>query len=146
MYVKKGLEVQYADDEDKVREEEGTKVVDKCKQMATTRLASTTANPSQVLDDMAACVETGLARLLEQKNVELAMQVKDRRDLADKLENYTCADYSLPTTDPKEIRVWEHKGTFREVHVLHERKASQIHVLHDFISPEECAAIEKVKE
>jgi hypothetical protein len=51
----------------------------------------------------------------------------------------------LPTSAPKEIRMWDYNGTVREVHVLHRRKSSQIHVVNDFISPEECAAIEKVR-
>jgi len=150
VHVKEGLAVQYAGEGDNVAtiddSVQGKKVVDDCKTRAAARLAAPGVDPTQVFDDLSKCVETGLARLLEVKNEELAIEVKDRRDLADKLENYTCADNSLTTTPPKEIRQWVYEGTVREVHVLHERPASQIHVLQNFISPEECDAIQQAAE
>lgn len=148
VHIKEGLQVEYeGDGEDVLKDSSaGKKVVNDCKATAAARLASPAVNATKVFHDMATCVESGLARLLETKNNELAIEEKDRRELADKLENYTCADDSLSTSPPLEIRQWQHNGTVRNVHVLHERRASQIHVLQDFISEEECAAIEKAAE
>lgn len=139
--MKEGLQVEYADDVD-APISEATSVVEECKKTAAARLAWE-ADFSKVMDDLSTCVESGVARLLERKNEDIAHESQTRKDIADKLENYTCADNSLPTTTAKEVRTWEHNGTIREVHVLHELPASQIHVLKNFISPEECDAIEK---
>ena len=139
--MKEGLQVEYADDV-RAPNSGSTSVIEECKKTAAARLARK-SDFRKVLDDLSTCVESGIARLLERKNEDIALESQLRMNIADKLENYTCADNSLPMTPAKEVRTWEHNGTIREVHVLHERPASQIHVLKNFISPEECDAIEK---
>lgn len=138
--MKEGLQVEYTGDVD-APSSESTSVIEECKKIAASRLALE-ADSGKVLEDLSTCVESGIARLLERKNEDIALESRTRKDIADKLENYTCADNSLPTTPAKEVRTWEHNGTIREVHVLHERPASKIHVLKNFISPEECDAIQ----
>jgi hypothetical protein len=146
IHVKEGLQVQY-EGEETIRDSNGGKrVVDECKAQASARLAFPGSDAARVLEDLSTCVEKGLTRLLEVKNDELAVESQDRRHLADKLENYTCADQTLSTSPPIEIRHWDYNGTTREVHVLHERSASQIHVLQNFISQEECDAIERAAQ
>lgn len=143
VHVKEGLQVQYEADDQIEGNSDGKRVVDECKARAAARLETAGADLTQVMEDLSTCVEEGLTRLLEAKNEELAVESQDRRHLADKLENYTCADNDLQTSETTEIRQWNYNGTVREVHVLHERPASQIHVLKDFISAEECDAIQQ---
>lgn len=138
--VSEGLKVQYAEAVEELSE--ATSAIEGCKKDAAEKLALAVES-SKVFDYFSTCVETRVARLLEKKNEAIALESQIRKDIADKLENFTCADNSLPTTPPKEVRTWNHNGTVREVYVLHERPASKIHVLKDFISPEECDAIQK---
>lgn len=140
--VKEGLQVEHTGDVD-AQSSESTSIIEECKKIAASRLVLE-ADSGKVLEDLSTCVESGIARLLERKNEDIALESRTRKDIADKLENYTCADNSLPTTRAKEVRTWEHNGTIREVHVLHERPASKIHVLKNFISHEECDAIQMV--
>jgi hypothetical protein len=62
------------------------------------------------------------------------------------MENYTCLDSALNTTEDVQKSTWTHKGTKRVVHVKHERPASRIHVVENFIDDEECLAMEKAAE
>jgi hypothetical protein len=58
-------------------------------------------------------------------------------------ENYTCADTSRQVSPPIAVRHWNYNGVDRDVHVLHERPGSQIHMLPNFISEEECQAVQQ---
>lgn len=95
-----------------------------------------------VMHDLAACMEEGAAELIHANNEETAFESQIRLSISAELENHTCAEEGRETTAAKEIRQWLHGGTIRDVHVLHDRPASQIHVLKNFISEEECQAIQ----
>jgi hypothetical protein len=99
-----------------------------------------------LLDDLVKCVEGGVAGTLERLNEEIAFQSSVRTGIAEKLENYTCLDSTLNTTDDIYTTTWHYKGTKHVVHVKHERPASRIHVVEGFIGEEECAAMEKAAE
>jgi hypothetical protein len=63
------------------------------------------------------------------------------------LENYTCSDYSIDSTEDVEERTWKHLDEPpRKIHVKHERPASKIHVIDNFITPEECLAMENAAQ
>ena len=95
-----------------------------------------------VMDDLAACMEEGVADLIHAKNEAIDFETEIRLSISAELENHTCAEEGRETTAAKEIRQWLHQGTIRDVHVLHDRPAAQIHVLKNFISEEECQAIQ----
>lgn len=96
----------------------------------------------EAMERMASCVESKIARSLERANEEIAFQASVRKGVASQLENYTCVDDSLESSDDLETRVWEQNdGIKRTVHVKHERPASKIHVIEDFITEEECQAM-----
>jgi hypothetical protein len=60
------------------------------------------------------------------------------------LENFTCSDDTLDSTEDVETRIWQHLDELpRTIHVKHERPASKIHVIENFILPEECEAMEQ---
>jgi hypothetical protein len=69
-----------------------------------------------------------------------------RKGIAEKMENYTCLDSALNTTEDVHKTTWTHRGTKRVVHVKHDRPASRIHVVEKFIDDEECLAMEKAAE
>jgi len=72
----------------------------------------------------------------------------DRKDIAAKLENYTCEDFTLATSPSVSSHVW-HDGSAmqdhipRQINVMHDRPASKIHVIENFIDAEECHAMEE---
>jgi hypothetical protein len=63
-----------------------------------------------------------------------------------KLESFICNNNAgMETTPPVEIALWKPKTgdkRMRTVFVLHQSPSSQIHMIANFISQEECAAIE----
>lgn len=114
-----------------------------CRTKATARLASGTASVEATVLELVSCLEAGTAAMLEITNEELAFQKELRRSMASLSENYTCSDPTLETTQPKQVTTWTYEGQERTVGILHQHEDSLIHVLHEFISPEECAAIEE---
>lgn len=95
------------------------------------------------MEDLTECLEEEATELLQAKNEEIAFESDVRLELSKQLENHTCAELNRETTEPREVRSWTHDDVARNVYVLHDRPASQIHVLKNFISEEECAAIEQ---
>ena len=78
------------------------------------------------------------------RNKEISLQARTRLEIAGELENYTCADPHAPGAPDLSSHVWEHTdGNDRVVHVKHDRSSSKIHVIDNFISEEECVAMEK---
>lgn len=99
-----------------------------------------------VLKELVDCIKETATKMIVRKNEHLVLEKKVRLELSAALENYTCADTTRETTTPEEIRSWTHEDTAgvmvtRQIGILHNRKASQIHALENFISKEECDAI-----
>jgi hypothetical protein len=95
------------------------------------------------MEELASCVEAAVARKLEIANEEIAFQAQVRTDIAALLENYTCTDEGSVTTPDISTDVWlQGDGIERPVHVKLDRPASRIHVVENFISEEECKAME----
>ncbi|GAX10314.1 hypothetical protein FisN_3Lh517 [Fistulifera solaris] len=97
------------------------------------------------LNYLSQCVEQGMAAALEQIQQDIAFQTSVRTDIAHMLENYTCLDGSLESTPDVRQEQWQHKPgePVLQVHVKHERPASRIHMIEDFIRPDECKAMEE---
>jgi hypothetical protein len=117
---------------------ESTELVRLCREKA---LAGA-VDAEQALNVLSQCLENNLAVIYERKNEELAIQELLRTSISASTENYTCADTDRETSTPKEVRSWTHNGVTRQANILLDRPSSQIHVVTDFISPEECKAIE----
>lgn len=83
-----------------------------------------------------------MADEIEKANEEIAFQAEVRRNMAALVENYTCADETLNTTESKRTETWEN----RKVHVMIDRPASKIHVIDDFVTEEECKAVADTAE
>jgi hypothetical protein len=96
----------------------------------------------KILDDLAECLANGASKLFQIANDEIAFEEKIRLGLSADIENITCADPSKVMSTPIDVRAWTYRNeTTRTVNVMHDRQHSQIHVLENFISPEECDAI-----
>jgi len=79
-----------------------------------------------------------VAAEIERANEEIAFQAQVRRSMAAQLENYTCADETLNSTVAKRTETW--RG--RKVSLMIDRPASKIHTIEEFLTEEECKAVE----
>jgi hypothetical protein len=137
----------FVDDQIKAKREAG-ELVQECQVKAKSRLAAAGTDASEIqasMDDLVKCVEIGVAETLSRANEEIAFQANVRKGMAEFMENYTCADPDMETSAPIKEEVWfrarDHKP--RNVKVMFDRPASKIHVVENFISREECEAMEK---
>ena len=140
------FEISFTDNKIAAREE-ASELVTKCQSEARKMVSEAGGSADAAMEAMnmlSTCVESKIAKTLERANEEIAFQASVRKAVASKLENYTCTDENLDTTEDLETRVWDHSdGVKRTVHVKHERPASRIHVVEDFITEEECQAMEE---
>lgn len=117
-----------------------------CESIAMEKIKSSKSHdPTLLVKIMAKCVEEAIAEKIIKVGEEIKFQAQLRSKLAFKLENYTCADHSLPSSTPIRIEKWHHHNSLfsRQVDILHDRPASKVHVIKNFISKEECAAMEE---
>jgi hypothetical protein len=113
----------------------------KCQQSAQESLAKHGFEPAAVaraLDDLVACVAQKATQEYEKRH---RMHASALQKVVQQWEDYACMDDQLNTTDDIARRQWEYGGQSYPVHVQHELPASNIHLIHNFITPEECAAI-----
>jgi hypothetical protein len=138
------FEARVEDNQVKARQQ-ATNIVKECQTVATRRMTEAGVKADAVLQDLVACVERGVAQTLEVTQEEIAFQAGVRTTIAATLENYTCADDTLESTNDIDTTVWnsEKDGIQRLVHIKHERPASRIHVIEKFIDREECKAMEE---
>lgn len=135
--VKEGIEVEHTDSKS-IAQKSASNLLADCKEEANRKLTSG-GDAESILDNLAACVKSGIAKEIEKANEEITFQAHVRKNMAGLLENYTCADELLNTTEPRDVLQWEG----REVKVMIDRPASKIHVVENFITAEECKAVEE---
>lgn len=116
-----------------------------CKQRAYADMASGKP-PQEVMDALKVCLQNKATTAFQRENEEIAFEEKLRLEMSGMVENYTCADPNRELTKPQQVRRWQHNNVTRNVLIMHDRNASQIHVLEDFISAEECDAITTAAE
>lgn len=133
---------------------EASDLIKQCQATAQQKLAESSSSSSSgqlddisaaIMEELLACVEGGVASALERVNEEIAFQASVRKDIAATLENYTCVDDGLNSTDDITTNQWYNPNEGDKafsVHVKHERVASRIHVIENFISEDECQAME----
>jgi hypothetical protein len=143
--IKPGVEIVFSDNL-VVAQEEAYAAVAECDKKARQIMEQSGGSADvalKAMEDLAACVEASVAKKLEVANEEIAFQAQVRTEIAALLENYTCADEFSKMTDDVASENWEQgDGIVRKVHVKLDRPASRIHVVEDFISEEECKAME----
>lgn len=120
-------------------------VLEKCHKAASLRLALG-VDVEKATESLMLCMEQQASAIFMDIDAKLATQTSVLKQVSNLAENYTCADPEKETSEPIETRTWEYEGVSRDVGILHDRPSSQIHILHDFISAEECEAIRKAAE
>lgn len=141
--MKNGLEVEHSDSK-KISQFRANDIVDTCKKQAKDQLSAGRL-PNEVFKSMSDCVVAGTSRSLQALSEEVAFERSLRESISGKVEDYTCSDKLIETTKATEIRQWSYatENITRNAQLLHERQASKIHMIEDFISEEECAAIQE---
>ena len=99
-------------------------------------------SPIDAIDALVSCTSPLATRQFEEYKKQIKEEASLRTQLATQWEDYTCADQSLPTTTPISLQNWSYQGIYHTVGVLLDRDEAKIHYIKNFITPEECAAIE----
>lgn len=140
-----GFEVEFLDDQLRAQKEANT-IVGSCEDMAKSRLENAGTNATEIqnaMNSLVRCVEGEVADTLSKANEELNFQAKVRTGMAEMMENYTCFDHDLESTEPLRDEKWrgarDHRS--RDVHVMLDRPASKIMLVENFISEAECDAM-----
>ena len=136
--IKEGIEVEHGDSKTIANQSASNLLVD-CKSTAQDALSSSPGSAESILESLASCVQKGVANEIEKANEEVAFQAEIRKKMAELVENYTCADETINTTEAKRTEYW---GS-RKVDVMIDRPASKIHTIQNFLTPEECKAVEE---
>ena len=148
--LNKDFVVVFEDDQIRAKQE-AQGLVDACQETAKEKLSLISGDPAlalTVMDELVNCVQTGVVSTLSKANEELAFQATIRRDMAAKMENYTCSDLALDTSTPLETTFWNgaKDRKKRSVQIMLNRPASKIHVIENFIDEEECKAMEEAAQ
>lgn len=138
-----GLELMFTDSLT-LAKADAADVIGSCKETAHRTLQALNSPDAalQVMDQLASCIQVGVTRKLVTKNEEISFQAKVRTTIAAELENYTCVDDSLDSSPDVSTHEWVMPDATRLVHVKHDRPSSQVHVVENFISEDECVAME----
>lgn len=144
VFIKPGMEVTHQDNKSVARDMANS-LLETCQQKALTSLASNKTTPQKAITSLTSCVSESVSTQMEEKNDEIAFQTQVRKQMGELYENYTCADHDLPTTEAVRSDYWRDPQDPRKhlpVDIMLDRPASKIHVVQNFITPEECQAME----
>lgn len=144
IFINENIEIKHQDNKSIARDS-ANELMKVCIEAVTQNIEDDSISSMDAVKKMKECVETGVANEMEKANDEIAFQGRIRKKMAEHFENYTCADYGLPTSEPIEETTWyDRKGDKRrDVKIMLNRPASKVHLVQDFISEEECAAMEE---
>jgi len=149
--VNEDFELDFQDDDIRA-EEMAESLLSGCQDEANERMAMINDGDIEtsmtIMNDLVECIQSGIVQNIIKTNEELAFEGKIRKDMAEFMENYTCSDTSLNSSEPVEETTWDSPkdGRQRNVQIMLDRPASKIHVIEDFIDEEECKAMEEVAE
>jgi hypothetical protein len=134
------LLIDHVDNQSKALEASNNAIMN-CKENATKMIND--KDTSTIIDYLVECIEESVQMQIIDAHDEVAFHSEIREKLAEHFENYTCYDDNLTTTEPIDSTIWDYNGTRKNVDIFHVHSSSQIHVIYDFVSPEECAAVEQ---
>jgi hypothetical protein len=142
--IRDGLEVDHTDSRT-IASNSAKSLLSTCKITVQRQLLDT--NPESlsvpsILDSFSDCVEKGIVDEIEKSNEEVTFQASVRTDMGELLENYTCADETLNTTEPTRTEYWRDK----KVGIMMERSSFKIHTIENFVTPEECLAVSEMAD
>jgi len=140
-YVTEGLNIEMVDDSIMVSLDAQNMTL--CEEQSKSDLLQGGPVAALALRKLRSCVKGVVANELKDVRDKIRYQSELREHLADSWENYTCADNDLETSKAIKTKTWIHKGIGRQVSVLHNKTRSKIHVVSNFISDEECQAMQE---
>jgi hypothetical protein len=141
IHILEDMEIE-VEDSTSIAEDISSSILSKCEERVRGQIEAGNMDASDVIDAFSSCTHPLLSREIEIKNKEIHDQQELRTDIGEQWEEYTCADFDLPTSTPKSTHTWNYRGQEHDVGVLLDRDAAKIHYVKNFITPEECAAIE----
>lgn len=140
IHILKDMEIETEDSQSKARDI-AVSITSACQEMITKQIS--TMDQTQVLNAFADCAQPLVVNELYGAHKESKEQAIMRMELGSQWEEYSCKDMDLPTTAPKSTHYWQDDdGKEHEVGVLLDRDEAKIHYVKNFITPEECKAIE----
>jgi hypothetical protein len=141
IFINQNFELKHEDNMSKAKDS-AAELIEDCKTDALQQINKDGTSAEDSVDFLTKCIESGVTKQVAVANEQIAFQSQIRHKMAESYENYTCADFDLPTSESIRSDTWFHKGTRRNVEVLLERPAAKIHVVKNFITTEECKAME----
>ena len=131
------------EDHKSVAREKASDILDACKLAATAKLHDG-ADFQSVVAEMSECMSGSVVKEFVSLADEVSFQSQVRKSMAGYYENFTCADYDLPTSPSQVNQTWFDRRTrlSHPVQVLLDQPASKVHLVDNFISDEQCAAME----
>ena len=130
-------------DNKSIARESAEELLNECEEDVLEQVEDNDLSAVDAIDMLKECVSAGVATEMEKANEEIAFQSQIRKKMGETFENSTCADYDLPTSEPEDEKTWyADDGIGRPVQVLLDRPASKVHVVKNFISVDECHAME----
>lgn len=144
--MNRDFEIVFEDDQIRAKREAAA-IVAGCHEDAKQRLVEAKGDQAlsiTIMEDLVGCVQSGVENRITKANEEIAFQAKVRTEMAEQMENYTCADLSLDSSPSLENTTWvsAKDKTTRKVKIMLNRNASKIHVIENFIGEDECNAME----
>ena len=104
LFIRDGVKVEHSDSK-VLAMESASKLLDDCKSTAKRRLSQNESADvdasASILEELAACIQEGIAKEIETANEEIHFQAEIRKKMADSWENYTCTDMAVNATEPK---------------------------------------------
>jgi hypothetical protein len=122
-------------------QKKASNIVSSCRQSLQNWLSheSSGSDPFKTFGD---CVANQVSLVLSDATEQVTFEAQIRTTMADLLENYTCHDDQALTTPEIRTETWPSSEGQHLVFIQHERPNSQIHVIEDFITEDECLAVE----
>ncbi|KAL7476262.1 hypothetical protein ACHAW6_002140 [Cyclotella cf. meneghiniana] len=136
VFLRPDMEIEHSDTKT-IAEKSASKLLESCRADAKSHLLHSPHDAASILERLSSCVQSGVAVEIEKANEEIQFQSDIRMDMAELLEEYTCADETLNTTEAKATTSWRGKT----VRVLLDRPAAKIHYVEEFVTEDECAAV-----
>jgi len=145
-YIRKGLLIEHEDHETIAKRSADT-LLSTCESNAMKSISSSNTNTDTqtVVAAMTSCLSNNLQSELGKAKEEIEFQKQTSHRMGTMIGDYSCLDTKLKTSERTEGDVWVPKKKKRGskqylVDILHKDDASEIQVIHDFISPQECSA------
>ena len=92
------------------------------------------------------CIRSFLEYKFQQVHEQKVSLAEARHRIAYTMENYTCANESLETTPSLHTTGWNYGLQNFHVQVHHQRSTSQVHVIDNFLSAQECSLLTTAAE